>query len=328
MAQCDGTAPAGRQPGWDQLDPVIAAVAHGDRDAFELVYERLSGPVYGAILAVLRDPAQAEEVAQEVFLEMWRRAFRYDPGKGSATRWALTIARHRAIDRVRSAAAASARELRIAAGAPGRVSDTAADTRDLELLRPCLRDLSQLQREAIMLAFYGEHTYAEAARMLGVPLGTLKNRIRDGLARLRDCMQGGPAARGPEAGARQLQETLRSRALFEQARGILAERLRVTPDDASVLLRRNARAHHRCLAQLAGDIAREAAVAGHGAAAPPAPGRGGSDRAVPAAAPGTARWRPAPSPTDPPRGRVPDSPARSASPGPGGNTDVRQELRE
>jgi RNA polymerase sigma-70 factor (ECF subfamily) len=319
---------AGRPPGWDQLDPAIAAVAHGDQDAFRQVYEQLSGPVYGVILAVLRDPAQAEEVAQEVFLEMWRRAFRYDPGKGSATRWALTIARHRAIDRVRSAAAASARELRTAAGAPARVSDTAADTSDLELLRQCLLDLSHLQREAITLAFYGEHTYAEAARMLGVPLGTLKNRIRDGLARLRACMQGGPAARGPETAARHLQETLDSRVLIEQAKGILAERLRVSPDDASVLLRRNARAHHRCLAQLAGDIAREAAAAGPGAGIPPAPGRGEGHRAVPAAVPATARWRAAPSPTDPPRGRVPDSPTRSASYGPGGNTDVRQELRE
>jgi RNA polymerase sigma-70 factor (ECF subfamily) len=268
--------PGGGRPGWDRLDPVIAAVARGDHDAFELVYEQLSGPVYGVILAVLRDPAQAEEVAQEVFLEMWRLAFRYDPGKGSATQWALTIARHRAIDRVRSAAASSARELRTAAAPPAaQVRDIAADTADLALLRQCLSSLSHLQREAIMLAFYGEHTYAEAAEILGVPLGTLKNRIRDGLARLRHCMRSGAGASEQEAAARQLQDSLGSRVLIEQAKGILAERLRMTPDEAFVLLRRYARDHHRCLSQVAADIARGTPATGLSGPAAPAPDRRG-----------------------------------------------------
>jgi RNA polymerase sigma-70 factor (ECF subfamily) len=238
----------GSYPGRDHLGPLLAAVARGDDGAFELVYEQLSGPVSGVILAVLRDRAQAEEVAQEVFLEIWRLAARYDPGKGSPARWALTIARHRAIDRVRAAAASSARELRAATALPAaQPGDTAADPPDPERLRQGLSSLSHRQREAIMLAFYGEHSYAEVARMLGVPLGTIKARIRDGLARLRHGMQSG--------------------VLAEQAKGILAERLRVTPDEAFVLLRRYARTHNRPLGQLAGDIARGTAVMRSGPAA-------------------------------------------------------------
>jgi RNA polymerase sigma-70 factor (ECF subfamily) len=258
----------GSYPGRDHLGPLLAAVARGDDGAFELVYEQLSGPVSGVILAVLRDRAQAEEVAQEVFLEIWRLAARYDPGKGSPARWALTIARHRAIDRVRAAAASSARELRAATALPAaQPGDTAADPPDPERLRQGLSSLSHRQREAIMLAFYGEHSYAEVARMLGVPLGTIKARIRDGLTRLRHGMQSGPTASEQEAAASQLQSTLDSRVLAEQAKGILAERLRVTPDEAFVLLRRYARTHNRPLGQLAGDIARGTAVMRSGPAA-------------------------------------------------------------
>ena len=208
MAGRDGRVPVPEDgcPGSDHLGPLLAAVARGDDGAFELVYAQLSRPVYGVILAVLRDPAQAEEVAQEVFLEMWLLASRYDPAKGSATRWVLTIARHRAIDRVRSAAASSARELRTASALPlAQASDTAAHPADPELLRQGLARLTHLQRQAITLAFYGEHTYAEVARMLGVPLGTIKARIRDGLASLRHLMQADAAARDQEAAASQLQ---------------------------------------------------------------------------------------------------------------------------
>jgi RNA polymerase sigma-70 factor (ECF subfamily) len=276
MSRHNGTisGPASRPPGWDGLGPPIAAVARGDPGAFDVVYGRLLGPVYGAILAVLRDPAQAEEVAQEVFLEIWRMAFRYNPDKGSVTRWALTIARHRAVDRVRSAAAASARELRTAADLTPP-PDGYARADDFELLRQCLPGLSPLQREAITLAFYDEHTYAEVARLLDVPLGTVKARIRDGLARLRRCMQGGGGTREREAAARRLQDALGRRVLIEQAAGILAQRLQTTPDEAGRLLRRYARDHHRSLAQVADDIARGTP------GGPPAAGAEGALRRLP-----------------------------------------------
>jgi RNA polymerase sigma-70 factor (ECF subfamily) len=142
------------------------------------------------VRAVLRDPGQPEEVAQEVLLEVWRLAFRYDPGQGSAAAWALMIARRRAVDRVRSSAATRAREQRdaLAAVSWDQVSETAEDNVDREQLRRCLDSLSDLQRQAVLLAFYGGYSYAEVAGMLGVPVGTAKGRIRDGLIRLRGCM--------------------------------------------------------------------------------------------------------------------------------------------
>lgn len=183
--------PDAGSPGADALETLLTATARGERGAFDLLYERLSVPVCHVIRAVLRDRAQAEEVAQEVFLEIWQLASRYDAGKGTVTAWVLTIARRRAIDRVRSAAACAARERR---NATVPYADQAGeDTMERELLRRCLGSLSFPQREAIVLAFYGERTHHQVASVLGVPLGTAKTRIRDGLARLRDAMQDGTA---------------------------------------------------------------------------------------------------------------------------------------
>jgi RNA polymerase sigma-70 factor (ECF subfamily) len=176
--------------GPDDLDLLLESAGRGDHDAFDRVFERLSAPVYGVIRAMLRDPAQAQEVAQEVFLEIWQLASRFDASKGRATAWVLTIARRRAIDRIRSAAAATGREQRTAtAPFPDQVSDLVEDILEREQLRCCLLSLSSTQREAIMLAFYGEHTYLQVAAMLGVPAGTAKSRIREGLSKLRDGMQ-------------------------------------------------------------------------------------------------------------------------------------------
>jgi RNA polymerase sigma-70 factor (ECF subfamily) len=175
------------------LDKLLGEVACGDHGAFELVYQELRVPVFRAVRAVLRDPAQSEEVAQEVLLELWVTAVHYDPAKGSAVAWAMMIARRRAIDRVRSAVAATARDQQTPPSIAlwDQTHEAAADALDRERLARCLGQLSDPQRQAITLAFYGGHTYNEVAVIVGAPLGTVKGRIRDALLKLRDGMLGG-----------------------------------------------------------------------------------------------------------------------------------------
>jgi RNA polymerase sigma-70 factor (ECF subfamily) len=139
---------------------------------------------------VLRDPAQSEEVAQEAMLDVWRTASRFDAARGSAVAWVMTIAHRRAVDRVRTENASTAREQRLA---PGLVSDEdvaelVETALDRQRVRRCLGSLTTVQAEAVKLAYYGGYTYPQVAELLGVALGTIKTRIRDGLIRMRDCM--------------------------------------------------------------------------------------------------------------------------------------------
>jgi RNA polymerase sigma-70 factor, ECF subfamily len=177
--------------GQENLDGLLTRVARGDQGAFEAVYDSLAGPVYGLINRVVRDAAQSEEVSQEVLLEVWRTAARFDPAKGSAVTWVMTIAHRRAVDRVRSATAAAAREFR-SAEVPPRLSDEVADSvaasLDAERVRHCLDGLTEPQRESITLAYYGGYSYRQVAQLVGVALSTIKTRIRDGLIRMRECL--------------------------------------------------------------------------------------------------------------------------------------------
>lgn len=173
-----------------ELGELLGRVARGDQDAFEQVYEHVSGPVYGLVLRVVRDPAQSEEVAQEVLVDVWRTASRYDPARGSGLSWVMTLAHRRAVDRVRSAQAAADREERVAR--PEREHDEVAEHVEARLereqVRRCLGTLTDLQRESVTLAYYSGYTYREVAELLHVPLGTVKTRMRDGLIRMRDCL--------------------------------------------------------------------------------------------------------------------------------------------
>lgn len=174
-------------------EELLLRAARGDRDAFADLYDRLAGKVYGVIRKVLRDPSYSEEVTQEVFIEAWRLANRFDPDKGSATTWLLTMAHRRAIDRVRSEQASRDRTERVGRDEHQRPFDQVSETveRDLEheRVRESLDELTDLQHEAIDLAYYQGYTYREVAELLDTPLGTIKTRIRDGLIRLRDTLE-------------------------------------------------------------------------------------------------------------------------------------------
>ncbi|OEV08980.1 RNA polymerase subunit sigma [Streptomyces nanshensis] len=174
------------------LAELLKEVARGDHDAFAAVYDRIAGPVLGLVRNVLRDPAQSEEVTQEVLVEVWRTAAHFRPDKGSAMAWVMTFAHRRAVDRVRSAQAAADREERAAlldrTPAYDEVTEAVESRLEREQVRRCMRTLTELQRESVTLAYYRGLTYREVAELLTQPLGTVKTRLRDGLIRLRDCL--------------------------------------------------------------------------------------------------------------------------------------------
>ncbi|WP_181769232.1 sigma-70 family RNA polymerase sigma factor [Streptomyces albidus (ex Kaewkla and Franco 2022)] len=174
------------------LAELLKEVARGDQDAFAAVYDQVAGPVLGLVRSVLRDPAQSEEVTQEVLVEVWRTAAHFQPDKGSAMSWVMTFAHRRAVDRVRSAQAATDREQRAAlldqTPAFDEVTEAVEARLEREQVRRCMRTLTELQRQSVTLAYYRGLTYREVAELLAQPLGTVKTRLRDGLIRLRDCL--------------------------------------------------------------------------------------------------------------------------------------------
>lgn len=172
-------------------DSAIERAGRGDQAAFAQFYDEVSPVVYGTTLKVLRNQAMAEEVTQDVFLELWKQAPKYDRSKGSPRAWAATVAHRRAVDRVRSEESARARDeadaRQVTVDHDVVIAEVTSNDDRLAVLA-ALQQLTDVQREAVALAYFGGHTYREVAVLLDVPEGTIKTRIRDGLSRLRDLM--------------------------------------------------------------------------------------------------------------------------------------------
>lgn len=186
-------SPAGpRRVATADANALLSAAAGGDQDAFAALYDLLSPAVHGTARAVLRDPDLAAEVLQEVMLEVWRTAPRFDPDRGSARTFVLTLAHRRAVDRVRAVQAQRDRDQKVADADHhipfDSVAEEVEDTMERTRVRHCLGSLTDTQRAAVVLAYYGGRTYREVAEELGAALPTVKTRIRDGLIRLRDCL--------------------------------------------------------------------------------------------------------------------------------------------
>jgi len=191
MTAIDRPDQAGAEPSVAlDLAALIGLVARGDAAAFDAVYDQVGASVFGIVRRVIRDPAQSEEVTQDVLLELWRNAAAFDAGRGSATAWVMMLAHRRAVDRVRSVQKESERERRAAtADIPfDEVAEAVESSLEHERVRRCLGSLTELQRESVTLAYYGGYTYGQVAGLLGVPAGTIKTRMRDALIRLRDCL--------------------------------------------------------------------------------------------------------------------------------------------
>lgn len=169
---------------------LLLRVAEGDQSAFGALYDLLSSRVLGTIRRLLIDHAQSEEVTQEVFLEVWQSARRFEPNKGGATTWILTMAKRRAIDRIRSAQASRDRDTRVGIRDYDAGYDSVAESAEISIERErvgeAMTSLTDAQRQAIALAYDGGYSHSEIAELLGVPIGTVKTRLRDGMIRLRN----------------------------------------------------------------------------------------------------------------------------------------------
>ena len=173
----------------DALAGLLQRAGRGDQAAFGELYDGVSALVYGIVLKVVRDPSQAEEITQEVFVEIWRLAPRYDEHRGSVKSWIATVAHRRAVDRVRSEQ--SHRDRNDVVGRQverdhDSVSELVLDRLDRTRVLKALDILTDDQRAAVELAYFGGHTYREVAALLDTAEGTVKGRIRDGLIKLRD----------------------------------------------------------------------------------------------------------------------------------------------
>ncbi|MEU8897457.1 sigma-70 family RNA polymerase sigma factor [Nocardia sp. NPDC048505] len=178
--------------GAQQLAELLTAIAADDRDAFTRFYRATHPRVFGLSLRIVRQRAAAEEVTQEVYLQVWKSAGQYDARLASPLGWLLMLTHRRSVDHVRVEARASTRDIAYGVRDLSRDHDVVAEAVgqrcEEQALAEGLRTLTTRQRETLALAFYGGRSYAEVADYLGLPLPTVKDRIRKGLQRLRSCL--------------------------------------------------------------------------------------------------------------------------------------------
>lgn len=175
-----------------RLQNLLARTATGDKAAFSDLYDEVAPRVFGLVRRLLVDHSQSEEVTQEIFLEIWQTASRFDPNKGGATTWILTMAHRRAVDRVRASQSSRDRDVKIGIRDYQNDYDNVSTSVEVkvehERVEKAMGRLTELQRQAIQLSYYGGYSNSEVAEILSVPIGTVKTRIRDGMIRLRDEM--------------------------------------------------------------------------------------------------------------------------------------------
>lgn len=185
--------PLQAEPSQVSDNDLLRAVSRGDETALAAIYDRYRLILFGLILRILHDRQEAEDVLQEAFLQVWRRAADFDESRGRVFTWLVTIARSRALDRLR-ALGARARLADQAAQAPAdQVGDAAEDALKSEqgtIVRQALTELPEEQRRALLLAYFEGLTQSEIAARLGEPLGTIKTRMRSGLIKLRELLRG------------------------------------------------------------------------------------------------------------------------------------------
>lgn len=175
-----------------RLAGLLARIAGGDQSAFAEFYQLTSRRVFGMARRVLIDPELSEDTTQEVFLQVWQNAGKFNPEAGSPLSWLMTISHRRAVDKVRSAQSATDREAKYGASSQDVAHDSVSAEVDSKLeaeaVVRCLETLTDTQQESVRLAYYGGLTYREVAEKLNAAIPTIKSRIRDGLIRLKTCL--------------------------------------------------------------------------------------------------------------------------------------------
>lgn len=192
-AREDSAQPPSSEADVDALATLLRGIAAGDQASFRRFYDLTSRRVYGMARRVLIDPELSEDTTQEVYLQVWQSAAKFDPSAGSPFAWLMTIAHRRAVDKVRSSQSSTDREARYGAASQVVEHDDVVDTvngrLEAEAVVKCLGTLTETQQESVRLAYYGGLTYREVAEKLNVAVPTIKSRIRDGLIRLKNCLE-------------------------------------------------------------------------------------------------------------------------------------------